>query len=131
MLKEIDKLARKNKDYLYFTFRVVVGLMFFQHGAQKLFGMFGGSQVELISLMGFAGTVEFFGGLLIVVGLFTQIAALVGGIQMIFAYFMAHLSRGWIPIQNGGELSLMFLVSFLVLLAYGTGKWGLDHYFKR
>ncbi len=131
MLKVVDRFARKNKDYLYFAFRVVVGLMFFQHGAQKLFGMFGGNQVELISLMGLAGTIEFFGGALIAVGLFTQIASLIGIFDMIFAYFMAHLSRGLIPIQNGGELALMFLVSFLVLLVHGTGKWGLDHYFKK
>jgi len=131
MLKRVDKFVKRNQDYIYFAFRVIVGLMFLQHGAQKLFGMFGGNQVELISLMGFAGVVEFFGGLFIAIGLFTQIAALIGGIQMLFAYFMAHSSRNWVPIMNGGELALMFFASFLILLIYGTRKFGLDNYFKK
>jgi len=108
-------------------FRVLVGLMFLQHGAQKLFGALGGNQVELISLMGVAGFIEFFGGLLIAVGLLTQTVAFIAGLEMLFAYFMVHFSKGWIPINSGGELSIMFFASFLVLMAYGSGKWALCH----
>lgn len=126
MLKEVTKLAKKNKDYLYFTFRVVVGLMFLQRGAQKLFGAFGGNQVELISLLGLAGTIEFFGGLLIAVGLFAQFAALFGIFDMVGAWTLVHIKQGLIPIMNGGELALMFLVSFLIILSHGTGIWSLE-----
>lgn len=130
-MKEVKKFLHKNSSRFYFTFRVVVGLMFLQFGAQKLFGAFGGNQVELISLMGLAGSIEFFGGLLIAVGLFTRVAALFGIFDMVGAWVLVHIPQGLIPIMNGGELALVFLVSFLLISAYGTGKWGLDNYFKR
>ncbi|MBI2508306.1 DoxX family protein [Candidatus Woesearchaeota archaeon] len=121
-------MQNKFQDYLYFVFRVVVGLLFLQHGGQKLFGWFGGlggNPAELVSLMGLAGIIEFFGGLAIVLGLFTRLAAGVTAIEMIIAYFMAHAPRGAIPLLNQGEPALLFFASFLVLLAYGAGKWSL------
>ena len=130
-MKEVKEFLHNNSGKFYFVFRVVVGLMFLQHGAQKLFGMFGGNQVELISLMGLAGSIEFFGGLLIAVGLFTRVAALLGILDMSGAWILVHIPQGLIPILNGGELALMFLASFLLILAYGTGRWGLDCYFKK
>lgn len=123
----IEKFMRKNGNYFYFVFRVLVGLMFAQHGAQKLFGAFGGNSVELFSLMGLAGVIEFFGGLMIAFGLFTRLAALFGSFTMIGAWFMAHVPQGWIPIMNKGELALLFLASFLMIIVYGARKWGLDN----
>lgn len=117
------------KDYSYFVFRVLVGLLFLQHGAQKLFGAFGGTKVQLLTFFGLAGTIEFFGGLLIAVGLLTRIAALFGIADMIGAWFIVHVSQGWIPILNKGELPLLFLACFLVLAAYGSRKWSLDNSF--
>ncbi|MEK6842313.1 MAG: DoxX family protein, partial [Nanoarchaeota archaeon] len=69
-MKRIVSFLRQNEDYFYFAFRVIVGLMFIQHGMQKLFGALGGTQVETyVSLFGLAGFIEFFGGLLIILGL--------------------------------------------------------------
>lgn len=131
MIKIVDKLIKKNDKYLYFIFRVVIGFMFLQHGAQKLFGLLGGQQVELVSLYGLAGVIEFSAGLFIAVGLFTQISAIIGGLEILTAFFIMHLPRGWNPILNGGELSLMYFVSFIVLAIYGAKMWSLESYFKK
>jgi len=114
-------------DYFYFVFRVFIGLLFFQHGAQKLFGWFGGEAAELFSLMGVAGLIEFFGGLLIAIGLLTQIVALVGIIEMAVAYLMVHFPQGIVPIMNGGELALLYFAAFLVIFVYGARKFGVDN----
>jgi putative oxidoreductase len=115
-----------NKDYFYFVFRVFVGLLFAQHGFQKIFGAFGGTPVELISLMGLAGLIELLGGLAIAVGLFTRLAAFVSGIQMLVAYFMAHASNGFLPIVNKGELALLYFAVFVAITAFGARKWGIE-----
>jgi len=118
-----------NKDYFYFVFRVLVGLLYLQHGLQKLFGAFGGlggQPAELFSLMGLAGIIETLGGLAIALGLFVRLAAFVATLELLTAYFRAHIPNGLIPIMNGGELALLFIASFLVIIAYGAGKWSLE-----
>lgn len=130
-MKEVNKFLKKNSGNLYFVFRVLVGLLFLHHGMQKLFGAFGGSPVELISLIGLAGGIEFFGGILITLGLFTQTVALFGSLEMLTAYFMVHIPQGFIPILNSGEPALLFFAAFLVLMAHGSGKWALCHVLKK
>lgn len=112
----MDGLSR----YAYALMRIVVGLAFAQHGAQKLFGFFGGmdgggATVELASLMGVAGIVELAGGLLVALGLFARLAALICSGQMAAAYFMAHAGRSFWPIENGGELAVVFCFVFLYI----------------
>ncbi len=111
---------------LHAVLRIGAGLLFMQHGAQKLFGMLGGNQVELISQMGLAGVLEFFGGLLIVLGLFTRPVAILLVIEMLWAYFQAHMPQGGAPIQNGGELPLLFALVFAFLAAHGAGPASVD-----
>jgi putative oxidoreductase len=106
--------------------RILAGLLFMQHGAQKLFGWLGGTQAELFSLMGLAGIFEFFGGLLIVVGFMTRPVALVLMLEMLFAYFTAHLPQGFWPIQNGGELAALYAIIFLYLATAGPGRFAID-----
>jgi len=111
--------------------RIGAGLLFMQHGAQKLFGLFGGMggsgvSAELFSLMGLAGVLEFFGGLLLVVGLLTRPVAVVLTLLMIAAYVIAHVPQGGIPVLNGGELALLYALIFAYLAAAGPGKWSLD-----
>lgn len=120
---------KKGAGYFYFAFRVIVGLVFMMHGAQKLFGAFGGingQSVNVVSLFGLAGIIEFFGGILIAIGLFTKIVAAIGGIEMIVAYFRVHIPNGFIPLTNGGEPAVLFFASFLVIFVLGAKKWGLD-----
>ena len=128
----IGKYLEGTEEYFYFAFRVLIGFLFFQHGAQKVFGLFGGKAAVLFSLIGLAGVIEFFGGIAIAFGLFTRLVALFTGIEMIFAYFMVHASNGWMPIVNKGELALLYLSGFLVLIAYGARKWSVERaLFKR
>lgn len=111
----------------YAIFRIIVGLMFVQHGAQKLLGWFGGSGgVSLMSLMGFAGMVELVGGLAIALGFFTRLASVGGIAVMIGALATVHFPNGLIPIVNKGELALVFLACFLITVTHGNGKWSLE-----
>ena len=118
----------------YFAFRLLVGLFFFSHGLQKLFGFFGGIDgnggvVELFHLMGLAGIIEFFGGLFIFLGLFTSFVSAIAALEMLVAYFMVHVpSGGILPLmqQFNGEPPILFFAAFLVLIAFGAGKWSLE-----
>ena len=113
--------------YLYAVLRIVVGLLFAQHGSQKLFGIPGGQDpVPTLSLMGFAGVIELVGGIMIAIGLFTRIAAFLASGQMAVAYIMAHLPQGPWPILNKGESALLFCLIFLYIFAQGGGIWSLD-----
>ena len=107
--------------------RIVVALMFMQHGAQKLLMMFGAeSVVEFMTLRWFAGVLELYGGGLILLGLFTRPVAFVLAGEMMFAYFLMHHSRGWIPYMNGGERAVLFCWIFLFFAANGGGSFSLD-----
>src|SRR3989344_7033243 len=111
----------------YALFRIVVGLMFVQHGAQKLFGWFGGKAIEsMFSLMGLAGMIEFAAGLAIALGFFSRLASLGGMAVMIGALATVHFPQGLIPIVNKGELALVFLVCFIIVAVHGNGKWSLE-----
>lgn len=111
--------------------RIGAGLLFMQHGAQKLFGLLGGmggsgASAELFSLMGLAGVLEFFGGLLVVLGLVTRPTAVVLTLLMIAAYFMGHAPQGGFPVENQGELAVLFALVFAYLASAGPGRWSLD-----
>ena len=111
--------------------RVVAGLLFAQHGAQKLFGVLEGNQAGLASLMGVAGILEFFGGLLIAVGLFTRPVAFIVCGQMAVAYFMAHAPQGFWPILNRGELAALYCFVWLFFFTHGPGKHSVDGWLAR
>jgi len=118
--------ARLNEITLN-ALRIVFGLMFMQHGAQKLFAMFGREEAaELFTQIGLAGVLEFYGGLLIVLGLLTRPVAFVLAGEMAWAYFQAHFPRGWFPIENRGELPVLYCFAFLYLAARGGGSFSLD-----
>jgi putative oxidoreductase len=111
--------------------RIGAGLLFMQHGAQKLFGVLGGmgapgQKAELMSQMGLAGVLELFGGLLIVIGLATRPVAAILFLQMLVAYFMAHAPQGPVPVQNGGELALLYALIFLYFAGNGAGPASVD-----
>jgi putative oxidoreductase len=107
--------------------RVVAGLLLMQHGVQKLFGWLGGKPVDtLVSQFGLAGVLETFGGLLVVLGLFTRPVAFVLSGEMAVAYFQMHAPNGFWPIQNRGELPVLLCFVFLFFAALGAGPWSLD-----
>jgi putative oxidoreductase len=99
------------------------------HGAQKLFGAFGGMGghgATAFTLFWFAGILEFFGGLLILLGLLTRPVAFILCGEMAVAYFMVHAPGGFWPIQNKGELAVLYCFIFLYLAAAGPGPLSLD-----
>lgn len=113
------------------TLRVGAGLLFMQHGAQKLFGLLGGvdgdgATVELLSQFGVAGVLELVGGALVVVGLLTRPVAAVLALLMVAAYAVAHASQALFPVVNGGELALLYTLVFGFVAAAGPGAWSLD-----
>lgn len=112
------------------TLRIVAGLLFMQHGAQKLFGWLDGTQVELMSQRGLAGILELFGGLLIVLGLLTRPTAFLLSGQMAVAYFQSHFPRGFWPILNRGELAALYSFLWLFFFANGPGSFSLDAWFR-
>ena len=85
-----------------------------------------GGTVELMSQMGLAGVLEFFGGLLVVLGLFTRPVTFVLAGEMLVAYFQAHFPQGFWPIQNKGEVPLLFMLIWLFLAANGAGPASID-----
>jgi putative oxidoreductase len=122
----MHRLLGTYAPYLYALMRIVIGVLYACHGAQKLFGVLGGETVALFSLRGLAGIIEFAGGLLIAVGFFTGYAAFIASGEMAFAYFMAHAPRGFWPIQNDGELAVIYCFIFLYIASRGVGAWGID-----
>jgi putative oxidoreductase len=118
--------------HLYALMRVVVGLLFACHGAQKLFGLLGGfggqpgMSANLFSLLGVAGLIEFVGGLLIAFGFLASYAAFIASGEMAVAYFMQHFPRGFWPIQNSGELAVLYCFIFLFIAARGAGPWSIS-----
>lgn len=114
---------------VYALFRIVAGFLFMFHGLQKVLGMFGGMQgatAPMWSLPWFAGVIELVGGALVMVGLATRLMAFICSGEMAFAYFMAHQPRGTWPVQNGGELAVLYCFAFLYIAARGAGIWGID-----
>lgn len=113
------------KDYIFPLFRIVVGFLFAAHGAQKLFGVLGGTPADN-AFMKAAGVIEFGCGVLVMLGLFTGIAAFIASGQMAAAYFMVHAKGSFWPIVNKGELAALYCFVFLYIAAHGAGRWSLD-----
>lgn len=112
--------------YLYSAMRAVFGFVWLCHGLQKLFGFFGDDASPLFSLLGLAGVIESVAGTLIMVGWKTRPAAFLASGQMAVAYFLRHQPRGTWPIENGGELAVLFCFAFLYFSAKGAGPLGFD-----
>jgi len=115
--------------------RIIAGFLFLQHGAQKLFGIWGReAPVELASLLGLAAVLEFFGGILVLLGAFTRPVAFVLAGQMAVTYWMAHGVKSFSPLEfnsfwpivNRGELAVLYCFVFLLLWTHGGGSFSLD-----
>jgi putative oxidoreductase len=121
----------------YFLLRVVAGLLFFQAGGLILFGWFGGmpgsagAAPPLMSQTGIGGVLEFFGGLAILLGLFTRPVAFILSGMMAVAYWQFHAPNGGWPIQNQGVPAVLFCFIFLYMAARGAGDWSLDAWLRR
>jgi len=115
--------------------RIVVGLLFIAHGTQKLFGFppspMPGMPVDPFTTLGVAGIIEVIGGAMIILGLLTRPVAFLLAGEMAVAYFRVHFPRGFFPINNGGELAVLYCFAFLYLMFAGAGAWSLDAMISR
>jgi len=119
----------------YFLLRVVTGLLFFQVGAMKLFGWFGGmpggGTAPLMSQIGIGGLLEVVGGIAIMLGLLTRPVAFVLSGEMAVAYWQFHAPNAPWPVQNQGQPAVLFCFIFLYMAARGAGEWSLDELIRR
>ena len=108
--------------------RIVTGLMFMQHGTQKIFGFPAPARgpFELMSQMGIGGVLELVGGVLIVLGLFTRPVAFLLSGQMAVAYWMFHAPKSIYPLLNGGDAAILYCFVFLLLVFAGPGALSVD-----
>jgi putative oxidoreductase len=109
--------------------RIATALLFLQHATAKLFGfphVDGFANLQLASLLGVAGLIELVGGVFVLAGLFTRLAAFILSGQMAVAYFLAHAPQGFFPLLNQGELAALYSFVFLYLAVAGGGAWSLD-----
>lgn len=120
----------RHREATYALMRFMLGALFVCHGAQKLWGAFGGPAADK-PLMIAGGVIEFFGGILIAVGLLTRAAAFLASGEMAVAYFMSHATKGFWPIVNGGEKAILYCFSFLFIAAYGGGIYSFDALVRR
>jgi putative oxidoreductase len=114
--------------YALAALRIVTALLFMEHGTQKLLGFPPSPNPgpPLLSLLGFQGVLELFGGFLLVLGLFTRPVAFLLSGDMAVAYFMAHAPRSFFPVLNGGDAAILYCFVFLLLVFTGPGAWSID-----
>ena len=125
----------------YALFRIVFGFLFLCYGLQKMLGWFGGQVPPLASMQGAAGVIETVCGLLIMLGLFTRLAAFLASGEMAVAFWYIHVmtiaagkglgAAGLLPINNGGIDAVAFCFAFLYICSRGPGIWSLDSLMKR
>ena len=111
----------------YALMRIVVGFLFLWHGVQKLFGYPPGMPPGVPGfIIWVGGPIEFFGGLFVMLGLFTRWAAFIASGMMAFAYWMGHGTHALLPIMNQGELAIVYCFAFLYIAARGPGIWSVE-----
>jgi putative oxidoreductase len=130
MLMGHVSLYSKWTPHLLSVLRIAVALLFIEHGGEKLFSFSPAQQAvpgSLSTLIWVAAVLEFFGGLLILFGLFTRPVAFLLSGEMAVAYFLVHASQGFFPLQNRGELAALYSFVFLFLAVAGGGTWSVDN----
>ncbi len=110
--------------YVLSILRIVVALLFFEHGMSKLFGFPSATSMPAVFTVDwFAGVIEFTGGALLAVGLFSRAAALIMSGEMAFAYFISHAPHSLFPIVNRGDSAILYCFVFFYIAVAGPGPW--------
>ena len=114
-------------DQTYSLLRIFTGFLFLFHGTQKLFGFPNAAMEGIPAFIQYgAGSIEFIGGTLVMIGLLTRWSAFICSGTMALAYWMAHGTNALFPINNGGELAVFWCFAFLYISAKGAGDWSVD-----
>ncbi|HEX8184164.1 MAG TPA: DoxX family protein [Blastocatellia bacterium] len=128
----MERFLGKYAPYLYALLRIIAGLLFAMHGAQKLFGWPVPGPPQLNTMMLAAAIIELVCGLLIAIGLLTNYAAFIASGEMAVAFFIAHVGpKGLLPIANGGEPAVLYCFLFLYMAAQGSGPLSVDAALRR
>ena len=133
-MNQFDNMLAKWQPTALSLFRFITGLLLFQYGIAKLFkfpALPYFAKVELMSLIGVAGTLELVLGALLMIGLCTRIVAFILSGEMAFAYFLGHFPKGFYPIINGGTAAILFCFACLYLATAGGGPYSVDEMRKK
>jgi putative oxidoreductase len=125
----MDQTFSKFQPIALSLFRFITGLLFLQYGLAKVLKFPPGmpfDKVELFSMIGAAGTIELILGTLLMIGLFTRIAAFILSGEMAFAYFIGHFPRGFFPLINNGTAAILFCFACLYLATAGGGPYSVE-----
>ena len=125
-MKSLYANMERWRPYVLSILRIVVALLFLEHGLSKVFGFPTPGPQHLHGLIILAAFLETVGSALLLLGVYTRVVALILSGQMALAYFMAHAPRGFFPLVNGGQLAILFCFVFLYLAFAGGGAWSLD-----
>jgi putative oxidoreductase len=121
----------KYEMQVYSILRLVVGFLFLWHGSQKLFDFPPSGQVIPLHIVFIAGPIEFIGGLLVMIGLWSRWVAFICSGEMAYAYWTVHSTHAILPLQNGGELAIIYCFMFLFISARGSGLFSIDHFIEK
>ena len=127
----LDDRLQQYSPYVLSIVRIVVALLFFEHGLSKMIGFPGTQVAPALTLHWFSGALEFAGGALLGAGLFTRATAFVVSGEMAFAYFLSHAPRGFFPQLNGGDAAILYCFIFFYFVFAGGGPWSLDAMWKK
>ena len=130
----MERFFHRYSEFGYFVLRLGVAFLFIFHAPQKWLGWYGGPQWPLYSIRSLASLVEAICSPLIALGLFTSFAAFFGAAEMVGAYLIVHIQilnrPGW-PIENRGELSVLYFFVFVYIMLRGGGNYSLDRVLRR
>ena len=126
-MSSLDRVSKYAPEVLSIA-RIVIGLIFLEHGTSKLFDFPHGTMAQpaMGSLIWFQGIIEIVGGVLFILGFLTRPVAFILAGDMAVAYFMAHASKGMYPMLNGGDAAILYCFVFLIYFVSGPGRWSVD-----
>lgn len=130
-MKTIIKFISKYESQAYAILRIVAGFLYLWHGSMKLFDFPSSGHGMPLYIIIFGGGVEFFGGLMIMTGLWTRWAAFFSSGEMAYAYWFAHGTHAVLPILNHGELAMLYCFLFLFIMTRGSGIFSIDDLLER
>ena len=129
----MENFLRPWSAQLLSILRIVTGLLLLEHGTSKYLNFPTGpvNNMSIGSMSGVAGVLEFIGGVLLIIGLFTRPVAFILSGMTAVAYFYAHFPRGFFPLLNGGELAILFCFTLLYIASAGGGAWSADRMWRK